>query len=153
MLTPNEAQTEDILAPSTLQRCVNRRGAPEINKQRGYNSTRYRLILSGVWVALSCFMLPGWALAACQLATNYEQEGGLSGWPVRVANSADEKLKTDFANGTCRYRKGQHSGGITPGNAPNNDHITVIRSDSVQCHVFKKSPNLAAGSPNPTTCF
>jgi len=115
---------------------------------------RYCRIFSSACIALASFMLTEQALAACKFASNYEKEGGISGWPTRVENSADAKLRTAFQNGTCEYRKGEHGGGMVPPGAPSDKHVTVkITSEGPQCHVFKKQSNLPAGAYNPTTCL
>ncbi|OSQ38052.1 hypothetical protein [Thalassospira mesophila] len=111
-------------------------------------------ILMGV--GLFCaLMLPASSQAAegCTKASNYQEEGGLSGWPKRVKSSANKTLRDGYANGTCLWLKGQHSGGTTPSGAPDNTHVTVTaKSGGVACHVFKKSSTNT--SPYfTTTCF
>ena len=112
---------------------------------------RYRIIVPCMWAALSCFSLPGQALAACATAHNYEQEGGLSGWPARVERSSDATLRTAYAHGTCSYRKGEHGGGTVPAGAASDRHVTVLRGN-LACHVFKKL-STSSTDYNPTTCF
>jgi len=111
----------------------------------------YRSIPVYLCTVLSLLLFAGHARAACQLANNYEAEGGLSGWPVRVENSSDATLRAAYAAGTCYYRKGKHGGGTTPAGAPDNIHVNVIRN-GVQCHVFKKQ-SVNPPAYYPTTCF
>ncbi|KVW31759.1 hypothetical protein [Burkholderia ubonensis] len=112
-----------------------------------------RSIPKCLYVMLSSFVLTGYAQAAgCQYSAHYEREGGLSGWPARVQNSSDAKLRTAYENDTCYYLKGEHGSGTVPPGAASDKHVTVSRS-GVACHVFKKSSSLPPGSYNPTTCF
>lgn len=56
-----------------------------------------RSIPKCLYVMLSLFVLTGHAQAAgCQYSAHYEREGGLSGWPARVQNSSDAKLRTAY---------------------------------------------------------
>jgi hypothetical protein len=112
---------------------------------------RYRIIVPCMCAALCCFSLPGQAFAACATVHNYEQEGGLSGWPARVEESSDATLRTAYTQGTCNYLKGEHGGGTVPAGAASDRHVTVLRG-SVTCHVFKKLSTSTA-EYFPTTCF
>ncbi|KVA20701.1 hypothetical protein WI42_12350 [Burkholderia ubonensis] len=101
----------------------------------------------------SLFVLTGHAQAAgCQYPDYYESEGGLSGWPAKVKNSSDAKLRTAYENEDCYYLKGEHGGGTVPPGAASDKHVTVSRS-GVACHVFNKRSDLPPGAYNPTTCF
>ncbi|MBA4205775.1 hypothetical protein [Pannonibacter phragmitetus] len=100
---------------------------------------------------IGLFALTDASFAACTYSRNYEAEGGMSGWPARVANSADATLRAAYANGTCVYLKGQHNGGMAPAGTPSNQHVTVSNGVRV-CHVFKKS-STNRNQYFPTTCL
>ncbi|HEV3106814.1 MAG TPA: hypothetical protein VGZ01_14100, partial [Trinickia sp.] len=120
-----------------------------VEPHQGENNMSQRSLLKCLFVMLSFFLLAGQAYAACDKANDYEEEGGLSGWPTRVENSADATLRAAYANGTCKYIKGAHRGGSIPDGAPDDLHVTV-RRNGVSCHVFKKS---STAQYYPTTCF
>lgn len=111
--------------------------------------------LSALALLACSFAFPTAAMAAgCRKASYYQAEGGPSGWPARVENSAKKELRDAYDAGTCIYTKGEHGGGTIPDGAPSDKHITVkYSSTSASCHVFKKKSTLPAGAYNPTTCF
>ena len=105
--------------------------------------------------AVLAFVTPAQpAFAACVFSPNYQEEGGLSGWGTRVANSQDADLRAAYAAGTCIYLKGVHGGGTVPPDAPDDLHVSVkASSQSPVCHVFKKRSNAPQDAKYPTTCF
>ncbi|MCC9620988.1 hypothetical protein LPB41_04715 [Thalassospira sp. MA62] len=112
-------------------------------------------ILGTLCVIAGLVSLGGAASAAgCTQSSNYSPEGGLSGWPTRVANSSNNALRAAYAAGTCVYLKGAHTGGTIPVGANGNLHVTVaISSGGKVCHVFRKVSTAPAGSYFPTTCI
>ena len=117
------------------------------------HTLRFTLPVLGLSV-LGMAYAPAAIAAGCTQASYYQAEGGPSGWPARVENSAKKELRDAYDAGTCIYTKGEHGGGTIPDGAPSDKHITVkYSSTSASCHVFKKKSTLPAGAYNPTTCF
>ncbi|UXN01681.1 hypothetical protein N8D55_10080 [Xanthomonas hortorum pv. pelargonii] len=92
-------------------------------------------------VLLTLLALSGHATASCNVVAHIE--GSISGWPTRVANSSNDRLRTAYAANSCTFTIGEHGGGQIPPGAGGDTHVTV-RIDTAPtktCHVFKLPSN------------